>query len=272
VATAISAGAGLLVFLYLLLLRRRNVVRLRFSYLWPRVATVAEVLRVGVPSSVAQLAMALGALFMNRAVASFGDEALAGFGIGSRINTIVGMPILGLASGTVAVIGMFAGAGRVDLIRQTASYVFRWAVGIATVIGVLAFSGSGLVLRVFTDDTATIAVGQHYLLYMLFLYPMMGFGMMSARLLLGLGYPMLSMLITSVRMLLVAVPIAYLAVFVLGTSIDGVWVGLLAGALVSTGVAAALVRAVIWVGDPSARATRGGPVPEPTEAEVAVES
>ena len=30
---------------------------------------------------------------------------------------------------------------------------------------------------------------------------------------------------TSVRMLLVAVPIAYLAVFVLGTPIDGVWVG-----------------------------------------------
>jgi len=268
-ATVLAASTGLIAYLYLLLVRRRNVVRLRASYLWPRWQTVVEVLRIGVPSSLAQLAMALGALLMNRAVASYGDAALAGFGIGSRINTIVGMPILGLAGGSVAVIGMFAGAGRVDLIRSTTAYVFRWAVGIATVLGVLAWGGSGVILRVFTDDVATLAIGQHYLLYMLFVYPMMGFGMTAARLLLGIGYPMLSLLITTVRLLLVAVPVAYVAVFWLGTPIDGAWVGLIAGALISTILAGFLVRSVIWRGDPAARAQQRSSMAAPAAPEEA---
>jgi len=214
------------------------------------------VMAVAIPKSLAQLVMAFGAMLLNRAVASFGESALAAMGVGQRVDQIATLPVIGLASGTVAVIGMFAGAGRADLVRQVSLYAMRWAVGLAAVVGALAFAASGVLLRVFTTDAQTLAVGRHYLLYMVFAYPMMASTMLGARILLGLGYPNLSLGIVSLRLFALAVPIAYVSVFVFHGPIDGIWWGLLLGSAASTVAAAALLRLMVWTRDPTARATR----------------
>ena len=118
IAGAISQLLMLITLLYLLLWRRNNLVKLHARHLWPRWSTVRAVLGIGIPASLAQLTMSLGVMFLNRVVGSFGDDALAAFGVGARIDNIVGMPVMGLAAGSVAVIGMFAGAGRADLVRD----------------------------------------------------------------------------------------------------------------------------------------------------------
>ncbi len=251
----VSQTLAMAIMLSLLLWRGQNVVRLHWKSLMPEWRAVKAVLALGVPNSLTQLSMAIGSMFINKVVASFGDAALAAVGVGQRVDQMAVMPVMGLAAGSVAVIGMFAGAGRADLVRKTALYAGRWAVILATVLGVVAFSLSAYVMRAFTGDEATIAVGRHYLLYMVFSYPMMAVVLMSARILLGLNYPNLSLLIVLVRLFVLSVPVAYVTVFLFHTPIDGVWAGLVAGSVGSAALAAWLVRWILWGTDPTTRAT-----------------
>jgi len=257
IATGVAQCLALSAYLWLLLVRRRNLVRIRLRYLVPSPDTLREILAVGVPSSVAQVTMAVGAALINRVVAAFGETGLAGVGAAGRIDQIVGMPVFGLASGAVAVVGMFAGAGRVDLIRSTSLYVLRWGVLVASVIGLVAWAASDWVLRVFISDPASIAVGEGYLLFMVAVYPMMGLGMVGGRLLLGLGYAGLSLWITVIRLLIFGAPVAWIGVFVLGGPIEAVWWGIVSGAVASTVATVLLLREYVWRRDPTARAAGG---------------
>ncbi|HEY3351941.1 MAG TPA: MATE family efflux transporter [Polyangia bacterium] len=261
-AGAVAQSGMTAVMLYLLLVRRRNLVKLHWRALVPAWSTVRAVLAVGVPNSITQLLIAFGALLLNLAVASFGDAALAAFGVGTRVDQVAMMPVVGLASGSVSVIGMFAGAGRADLVRATSSYAIRWAVLIAGGIGVCAFAASVPFMRIFTANATTITVGRHYLMFMVFVYPLMAVVMMVARILLGLNYPNLSLLIVAVRHLALALPIAYVSVYVFHAPIDGVWWGLLIGTAGAMVVAVALLRRIVWRQDPTLRAVRKDDVVE----------
>jgi putative MATE family efflux protein len=253
----VCANFGMsVVLLYLVLWRRRNVVKLHWRSLVPSWGAVRAVLAVGVPNSISQLLIAFGAMALNRAVASFGDGALAAFGVGARIDQVAVMPIIGLASGSITVIGMFAGAGRVDLVRRMSWYSIRWAVLIATGVAVAVYLGSVPVMRLFTPDAETIAVGRHYLMFMIFVYPFMAIGLTGSRILLGLSYPNLSLAVVAVRLVLFAIPIAYVSVYVFGAPIDGVWWGLLVGSVGSATAASLLLRRMVWQRDPTARATQ----------------
>lgn len=267
-ANLASQSLALAIMAYLLLWRGRNAVRLRFRDLIPEWRAVKSVLAIGVPNSLTQLSIAAGAMLLNRAVASFGNAALAAAGVGQRIDQVTIMPVMGLAAGSVAVIGMFAGAARADLVRDAVLYAGKWAVAIAAVLGVAAFAASSSIMRAFTSDEATIAAGRHYLLYMVFAYPVTAWLMVSARVLLGLSYPNLSLLVVLVRLFAIAVPVAYLAVFVFHTPIDGVWAGIVAGNVGAAALATLLVRRIVWQQDPTARAARRA-AGEPTGAEAA---
>lgn len=253
-ATACSVLVSLSVFAFLILRRRTAYVRFRLAHLTPSRAVLSRILGLAAPTAAGMVVMSVGGLLFNRLLATFGEIAVAAYGAANKVDMIVALPILGLAGAAVSVVGMFAGAGRVDLVRATALYTYRWAVLLASLIGITAFLSSHHLLRLFTDDARALAIGHTYLAFMLFAYPMMAFGMTSGRLLQGIGHGMPSLVITSVRVLIVAVPLAYAVVFLLDAPIEAVWASALTGGLCSTILASWWVRRLVWRADPTARA------------------
>ncbi len=88
-------------------------------------------------------------------------------------------------------------------------------------------------------------------LVLLLIFTMTAWLMISARILLGLNDPNLSLLVVLVRLFGFAVPIAYLAAFAFHARIDGIWAGIVEGK-----VAAIWIRRIVWRGDPTARAAQ----------------
>ena len=254
-ATAASVLTSLSTFAYLILRRRTAYVRFRLVNLAPSRPVLSRLLALAAPTAAGMAVMSVGGLLLNRLLAGFGEVAVAAYGAASKVDMIVALPILGLAGASVSVVGMFAGAGRADLVRSTALYTYRWAVLLATLIGVTAFLGSHVILSIFTTDVEAIAIGRTYLGFMLFAYPMMAFGMTSGRLLQGTGHGLPSLVITTLRVLIVGIPLAYVAVLLLDAPIEAVWASVLTGGLCSTVLAAWWVRRLVWVADPTARAT-----------------
>jgi len=254
-ATAASVLVSMSTFGFLILKRRASHVRFRVAHLAPSRPVLGRIVGLAAPIAAGMAVMSVGGLLFNRLLAGFGEIAVAAYGAASKVDMIVALPILGLAGAAVSVVGMFAGAGRVDLVRSTALYTYRWAVLLATLIGIAAYLGSGQILRLFTDDPQAISIGHTYLAFMLVAYPMMAFGMTSGRLLQGIGHGMPSLMITSIRVLIVAVPLAYVVVLLLDAPIEAVWASSLVGGLCSTILAFWWVRKLVWLADPTKRAT-----------------
>lgn len=268
-ATASAQVFSLTLFSVRLLVQRRSVVRFRLSYIVPHRGLFRGLLVIGLPMAAGQLIMAAGAGLNNRLLSEFGTAAVAGYGAASRVDMIVAMPIFGLAGAAVTLIGMFAGAGRADLIRSTALYTYRWGLTIAVGVGGAAYLASVPIMRLFVDDPAAVALGRLYLGFMLFIYPLMAFGATTGRILQGLGYGLPSLVITGVRILGVGVPGAYVAVYGFGAPVQAVWIAMLVGGIVSNLISFLWVRKVIWRGDPTERARRGAQRGE-VEAEAVV--
>ena len=253
-ATIVSVTISVTSFSILLLRRKKAFVRLRPKALVPTRAVVVPLAGLAIPIAASMIVMSVGTMLYNLLLSDFGAVAVAAYGAASKVDMIVVLPIFGLAGAAVTVVGMFAGASRPDLVRSTALYTYRWAVTLAAVIGGCAFLASGTIVRIFTDDPAAIAIGTTYLGYMIFAYPMMAVGMTTGRLLQGLGHGFPALFLTTLRVLLVGVPTAYMAVRIFDQSIEGVWVGILSGGAAATVTAILLVRQLIWRRDPTLKA------------------
>ncbi len=254
-ATCTAALISTVAFATLLLRRKVHFVRLRLSALVPAREPLQKLLGLAAPIAGSMLIMSMGSMLYNWMLSDFGAIAVAAYGAASKVDMIVVLPIFGLSGAAVTVVGMFAGAGRAELVRSTALYTYRWAIIISAVVGTGAYLSSGRILRVFTADPTAIAIGGTYLGFMIFVYPMMAVGMTTGRLLQGVGHGLPALLITGLRVLLVGVPGAYFAVHVLDQSIEGVWMGILAGGLAATLVSFVIVHRLMWIADPTVKAT-----------------
>ncbi len=253
-ATAVAVVISVATFSVLLLRRESAFVRLSVSALVPSRGVLKKLYGLAIPIAASMVVMSAGGMLFNLILADFGSVAVAAFGAASKVDMIVVLPIFGLSGAAVTVVGMFAGAGRSDLVRSTALYTYRWAVTLATVIGGAAFLTSGSILRIFTSDPTALAIGSTYLGFMIFAYPMMAVGMTTGRLLQGLGHGFPALFITTLRVLLVGVPVAWLAVNVFDQSIRGVWMGIVTGGACATVCSVVMVRHLMWRSDPTLKA------------------
>lgn len=253
-ATVASVLISVTAFAALLARRTRAFVRLRAQTLVPDIRVVVPLAALAMPIAASMIVMSVGTMLYNGLLADFGPVAVAAYGAASKVDMIVVLPIFGLAGAAVTVVGMFAGAGRSDLVRSTALYTYRWAIILAGLIGGAAFLSSGLIVPFFTDDPRAIEIGTTYLGYMFFAYPMMAVGMTTGRLLQGLGHGLPALMITTLRVLIIGVPTAFFAVRVAGQSIEGVWVGILSGGVAATLMSLLMVRRLMWRSDPTLKA------------------
>lgn len=253
-ATVAAQIFSFAVFAYVMLARRKTQAKLRLSHLFPKIELLQPIVRIGLPAALGQLVMALGAGLFNRILAVFGQTAVAGYGAGSKVDLVVALPIVGLASAAVSVVGMFAGAGRPNLVRFAALYTYRVVLVLAVACGVVVFFSSRAAIGLFTDDPHSLEVGQTYLKFSAFAYPLMAFGMTSGRILQGLGFGMPSLVITTLRVIVIAMPTAYLAVYIFDAPLETIWMAMIGAGIVSNIVAFIWIRAHVWRRDPTARA------------------
>jgi putative MATE family efflux protein len=157
--TAFSLGT---VFLLWYLISGRSRLALNFSAFTFQRGMFMDILKVGAVSCLSPLQSVLTILIFTRIVAGFGTEALAGYGIGSRLEFLL-IPIsfaFGVAS--VPMVGMAIGAGLVSRARQVA-----WTAGAAAgltvgLVGVIVAIKPALWVSLFTSDPGVTAAANSY--------------------------------------------------------------------------------------------------------------
>ena len=149
VAIAYSAGA---VFLGWRLTRAHARVRVHPHALHG--STLGPMARTGALASMSSLQTVLTILIVTRIVAHWGPEALAGYGIGSRLEFLLVPITFAVGVACVPLVGMALGAGKVERARRVA-----WT-GAALVGVVLSFAG---LVAALWPDAWTLLFTQHSL-------------------------------------------------------------------------------------------------------------
>jgi putative MATE family efflux protein len=133
-----------------------------------------EILRVGAISSLNALQTVATAVILTGLVGRFGSAALAGYGVGVRLELLQIPLVFAIGQALVALVATHAGAGRFERAKRIAWSGTAMAVCVTALIGFGAALFPGAWVRLFSADPAVLAAGTAYLSIVAPFYPLLG--------------------------------------------------------------------------------------------------
>ena len=158
----IAFGIGALVLLAYLR-SRHSRVRLVFSAALLRGEMFRDILKVGAVACLSPLQSVLTILILTGLIARFGTNALAGYGIGARLEFLLIPITFAIGVACVPLVGMAIGAGDVARARRVAWTGGASSALILGIVGVTAATMPWLWANMFTDNQGVLASAYSYL-------------------------------------------------------------------------------------------------------------
>ena len=180
-----------------------------------------ESLKIGLPTSVQQCAIALGLIALLGIVNSFGTNTLTAYGAAGKIDTIITQAILTLSGALAAFCGQNIGAGRLDRVKKGVRFTMytNIALGLLTFAAVYLFGNE--MMRIFTKDIDVVAIGKEYLLIIGGFFIVHGALNVYNGALRGAGDTLFTMITSLICLWLIRIPLAYYLSSWLGR--NGIW-------------------------------------------------
>lgn len=198
---------------------------LDFALFRPDVPTLRRIVAQALPASLNMLTIALGIFVFTWFVRHFGREALAAAGIATRIEQAVLMPVIGLSSAVLSIVGQNQGARLPRRVRQAWTTSIRFGVALMLGGGLVLWLARDSAMSVFTHDPAVIAKGGSYLgvaALTLTTYPIL---FATVFLMQGLKQPAYGLWIGLYRQVFAPLGVIYVLTFGLGWGLWGIWWG-----------------------------------------------
>lgn len=168
-----------------------------------------EGLKIGLPTSVQQCAIALGLIALLGIVNSFGTDTLTAYGAAGKIDTIITQAVLTLSGALAAFCGQNIGAGRFDRVRKG----LRFTMLVNLIFSLITFTAIYFfgeeMMRAFTSDQAVIAIGKEYLLIIGGFFIVHGALNIYNGALRGAGDTIFTMVTSLLCLWLIRIPLAY---------------------------------------------------------------
>jgi putative MATE family efflux protein len=233
VAQAIAVSFILSVFI-----RRKTQVEVHWKMANIEWRTIEKILAVGLPQSAGMILMALSFFFFNRVVVAIDPLALTAFALCGRLDQAVLMPIFAIGAALVTMIGQNAGRGNFERVREI------WWKSLLTAMVLVVLSATAMFIlapRIYPffsdiDQVVRYAVLQTRIVEFTFVFAVIG--ILSRSFFQAIGHPLPALLITTSRLLLLAVPAMLLYVYVFDLQIYGVWLGIITGNVLAAGMSA----------------------------------
>jgi len=240
-ASAISQLIVFLIFVYMLFVKEHAYIRFRMRDFSPSIFIIKDIIRVGLPASMSMIIMAFGQLVFNRILVRFSTDAVAAYQVGGRMDMVIFLPIMAIASALTTLVGMFFGAKEIEKIKFIAKYGIIRSMMVTGVLSIILYILAPLIVKIFTLDVGIQSIAVTYLRFICLIYPLIAIGMTVGRILQGLGKGLPMLVITSIRILALSAPLALYFIMVLNKSIEWVWYAMIISTIVSVAIS------LIWL-------------------------
>ena len=177
-----------------------------------------DILRVGLPTAVSTIQTNLTVIIVTAGFGLFGIDALAGYGIASRLDYLIIPLMFGLGTAILTMVGVNAGAGHLQRARRIAWTGAIVGATIPGLIGLVASIDPLLWLHIFTHDSSVLVPATLYLRHVALAYGVLGTGLALSYASQGIGRVAWPFVAGTVRML-IAGAVGWLAVTHFGASL-----------------------------------------------------
>ena len=173
IATALSQSISFCILLSMFL-RGKTVSQFRLSAVTREARDFGRILMGGAPSFGRQGLNSIGGMLLNLAARGYGDAAVAGMSIVSRIFMFIISVAIGVGQGLQPVASFNYGARKYRRVRQAAIFTIEAAFCMLVVLVGLCWVNGDALIRLFRDDPAVTAVALpafHYQCLAMLLHP-----------------------------------------------------------------------------------------------------
>lgn len=169
-----------------------------------------EILRFSVPTISMQILVPATAMFITFLLSGFGSEAVAAFGVASRIEALALIGIFAVSMSLTPFIAQNFGAGEHDRIDQAVVFGGKASIYLGLVLfTVLALLGPHIA-KVFSDDPAVIRFVGLYFKIVAFSYGFQGIVNVTVAIFNGLQLPETALRVMAVRTFVIVFPLLFL--------------------------------------------------------------
>lgn len=237
-ATVIGfASSGLLMFYWFFIKKDTYVSFMLSSFKFDK-SIVMDIFRVGIPSSVEQVALALTALLMNVIITSVSStDGVAVYATAWRVASIAVAPLIGISISIVSISGAAFGEKNFKKAQSSLIYAIKIGFLVETIVAIFVFIFAPDIAAVFTEAQSAAHIAPELtrlLKIMTVFYPAVAFGMLSTSLFQGAGKGTSALTATLLRSLVMTPLFASLFAFKFGWGLLGIWWGLVTGTVIGS--------------------------------------
>ena len=192
-----------------ILIFRENLIQFRKNTVAAILHSWNQILHVGLPAIASNLIAPMSTALVTSLISSFGQSAVAGFGLASRLEAFIIIIFMALGGAIAPFVGQNFGAQKFDRLKQ--GFVFCVAFSFIYALFCIGFFilSVDTLLGFFTTDPEVIKTAKIQLLYCPWGYGFLGLAVIANGSFNAVGKPMPAMTISIGRTLLVYVPLAY---------------------------------------------------------------
>ncbi len=196
------------------------------TYFMPDKESAKIIFAQSLPAGLNMLMISFGSLMALYFVTHYGYKAVAGYGIGYRVEQLLLLPALGISSATLSLVSNNMGAKRVDRVRESLFTALKYGYCIAFFGVIVLYFSAHWIIAHFDKDPDVIAYAYAYISVMMLLF----FGYVThfvcVATLQGIKHPRMIFYIGAFRQLLAPIIIYMLIVKVWQLSFVWMWIGL----------------------------------------------
>ena len=159
IATAISQIVSTCVYLTYIF-RKKSVFHFRVKDCTYAKETMSEIFKIGIPTLVFQILTSVSISLINNAAGDYGDSAIAGMGVVTRLISMGSLSVFGFIKGFQPIAGYSYGAKKFDRLREAIKTSILWSTAFCVIFGVILVLFSTSIVSQFTKgDAEMIRIG-----------------------------------------------------------------------------------------------------------------
>ena len=226
--TGIGVSTVLCQIIALLLLLNKitklKIIKLITSkYFYPNVSFLKKIFYQSAPISAALFMISVGNFIILAYISRFGEPSVAGYGSATRFEQILLLPVLGLNTAIISIVGQNFGAKEYSRVKDSYYQAIMYGTFIMVIAGSLIFFSADRIVNIFTNDVVVINYGTIYLKISALIFPAYPIYFISNGFFMALKKASYAMNLNIIRNILLPIPTIFFATFIGGTFKNFFW-------------------------------------------------
>ena len=143
--------------------KSKTLKNISLKYFYPNLTFLNKIFFQSAPISAALFMISIGNFIILSYASRFGELAVAGYGSATRFEQILLLPVLGLNTAIISIVGQNFGAKEYLRVKQSYYQAITYGTLIMLIAGLIIFVSADKIVSIFTNDVVVINYGTIYL-------------------------------------------------------------------------------------------------------------